>query len=373
MNLARRSFGKGAQVSLFTLGTMRALDSQESMYCVLKEACLAGINHIETAPAYGNAQSYLGQALKQLRYEGIEPEDGWIITSKILPGINLVEGKKQLKDTLKSLGLKRLSNLAIHGLNLYEHLTWALKGDGKKLLHWAQAQNLITQFGFTSHGSFPLIEDAIKSNQFKDKLLEIPPFPLESETFQDSILSQNGGDLGYFSFGDLEPEFENAAFSLNEGEISDPIKTRFGYSIIQLIDRWIEPIITEDDFQLHKHELITILRQRSAQLLRKTYVENLIKEIKFNISDNHIQLLYGNLTEALLDKSHFSLPIKLTSNNIIWNYEDIIYRLNNLSIQHLNRINSKSDLLEVLKGIFVREQIAQNAKNKEWFNKTWIT
>ena len=209
-----------------------------------------------------------------------------------------------------------------------------------------------------------------EANRFKIKLSNGISFTeLAKTTFQDSILSQNGGDLGYFSFGDLEPEFENVAFSLNEGEISDPIKTRFGYSIIQLIDRWIEPIITEDDFQLHKHELITILRQRSAQLLRKTYVENLIKEIKFNISDNHIQLLYGNLTEALLDKSHFSLPIKLTSNNVIWNYEDIIYRLNNLSIQHLNRINSKSDLLEVLKGIFVREQIAQNAKNKEWFNR----
>ncbi len=193
MNLTRRTFGEGGQVSLFTLGTMRALDSQESMYCVLKEACLAGINHIETAPSYGNAQSYLGQALKQLRYEGIEPEDGWIITSKILPGINLVEGKKQLKDTLKSLGLKRLSNLAIHGLNLYEHLTWALKGDGKKLLHWAQAQNLITQFGFTSHGSFPLIEDAIKSNQFNFCSLHLHLLDQERLPLAKLALSQGMG------------------------------------------------------------------------------------------------------------------------------------------------------------------------------------
>ncbi len=166
MNLTREVFGKGCPVSLFTLGTMRALDSPESMYLVLKEACLAGINHIETAPAYGHAQKYLGQALKKLKIEGVEPKNGWIITSKVLPGIDLVEGKRQLSETLESLELIHINNLAVHGLNLYKHLTWALTGDGEKLFHWAQSQGLITQIGFTSHGSFSLIEDAIKSNQF---------------------------------------------------------------------------------------------------------------------------------------------------------------------------------------------------------------
>ena len=42
-------------MSLFTLGTMRALASVEQMTTVLKAAVAAGINHIETAPAYGPA------------------------------------------------------------------------------------------------------------------------------------------------------------------------------------------------------------------------------------------------------------------------------------------------------------------------------
>ena len=56
INSQKRSFGKGAKVSLFTLGTMRATESLEKMYSIIKNAYYAGINHIETAPSYGDAE-----------------------------------------------------------------------------------------------------------------------------------------------------------------------------------------------------------------------------------------------------------------------------------------------------------------------------
>ena len=58
----RRPFGRGPAVSLFTLGTMRAIGSAEQLYGGLKAAQAAGINHIETSPAYGPAESFLGTA-----------------------------------------------------------------------------------------------------------------------------------------------------------------------------------------------------------------------------------------------------------------------------------------------------------------------
>jgi len=48
INSQKRSFGKGEKVSLFTLGTMRATESFEKMYGILKNAYYVGINHIET-------------------------------------------------------------------------------------------------------------------------------------------------------------------------------------------------------------------------------------------------------------------------------------------------------------------------------------
>jgi len=60
---------------------------------------------------------------------------------------------------------------------------------------------------------------------------------LAQQYSQDPGSKDKGGDLGYFSRGDMVPEFESAAFALKKNQISEPVKTQYGYHIIQLLEK----------------------------------------------------------------------------------------------------------------------------------------
>jgi peptidyl-prolyl cis-trans isomerase C len=59
---------------------------------------------------------------------------------------------------------------------------------------------------------------------------------LAKENSQDPGSAENGGDLGCLGKGETVPEFEQAAFGAEQGEIVGPVKTEFGYHILQVTD-----------------------------------------------------------------------------------------------------------------------------------------
>ncbi len=77
-------------------------------------------------------------------------------------------------------------------------------------------------------------EEAIK---IKNEIANGKDFAQAAKEVSLCPSGQNGGDLGYFTKGQMVKEFENAAFSMNVGEVSNPIKTQFGYHLIYLTDK----------------------------------------------------------------------------------------------------------------------------------------
>ena len=83
-----------------------------------------------------------------------------------------------------------------------------------------------------------LVKDKKTAEEVKAKLDKGGDFAaLAKEYSTDTGTAANGGDLGWFSTGEMVPEFETAAAKLKKDEISKPVKSEFGYHIIQLLDK----------------------------------------------------------------------------------------------------------------------------------------
>jgi len=90
----------------------------------------------------------------------------------------------------------------------------------------------------------------------------------------------NGGDLGYFSKGQMVPAFESAAFSLKPGEMSQVVETQFGYHIIKVTDK--KPA-GSDSFEDVKQKITNYLKLQKIQKGINDYVDKLRKEGKIEI------------------------------------------------------------------------------------------
>ena len=89
--------------------------------------------------------------------------------------------------------------------------------------------------------------------------------------------SRQGGSLGAFGKGQMVPEFEKAAFELKEGELTGPVKTKFGYHIIRR-DAAKGPTVMP--FETVKPQLTKFLESRKQQQAFLDYIKKLETEHK---------------------------------------------------------------------------------------------
>jgi len=83
--------------------------------------------------------------------------------------------------------------------------------------------------------------------EVKKKLAGGEKFSELAKEYSEGPSSDKGGDLGYFSHGQMAKPFEKTAFSLNKGEVSDIVETRFGYHLIKVTDKRPESLLPYED------------------------------------------------------------------------------------------------------------------------------
>lgn len=109
------------------------------------------------------------------------------------------------------------------------------------------------------------------AEELRQRILKGEDFgKLAKEYSDDTGTKDKGGDLGFFSKGQMVKEFEDAAFSLKPGEISEVIKTQYGFHIIQVLETKIRGRSYDQPEKVKaKHILIKVDKTASQEDIQK--------------------------------------------------------------------------------------------------------
>jgi len=101
----------------------------------------------------------------------------------------------------------------------------------------------------------------------------------------DKTVKKNKGELGKFTKKQLVKEFTKVAFTMKPGEISEPVKTNFGYHIIKLNKKIPAGYLSFDEV---KNKIIDDLQKKDWEVRRATYYEQIKKSNKMEIDDKAV-------------------------------------------------------------------------------------
>ena len=111
----------------------------------------------------------------------------------------------------------------------------------------------------------------------QEKLQKGEDFGALAKEYSEGPSGPNGGELGYFTRGQMVKPFEEAAFAMKPGEVSGMVETRFGYHLIKVTDKTPETTMPYDDV---KDRLEQFLKQRKLQEEINVYVKRLEEHAK---------------------------------------------------------------------------------------------
>lgn len=234
---------------------------------------------------YSAMKDRYGEAvIKELVYEKVLSKD-YKVTDKEV-NAKLDEIKKQAGDNFQMV-------LQSNGFKTEEDLKRALK------LNMLQEKAAIAEIKVTDkelkeayNNAKPemkarhiLVADEKTAKEVRAKLDKGEDFAkLAKQYSKDTGSAQKGGDLGWFGAGKMVPEFENAAYKLKKNEISEPVKSQYGYHIIQLLDKKEKESYDKMKDKLEYQLKVSKIDPAKAQ----TKLDELVKNADVKINDKDL-------------------------------------------------------------------------------------
>jgi parvulin-like peptidyl-prolyl isomerase len=213
---------------------------------------------------------------------------------------------------------------------------------------------------------------------------------LAKEKSIDPSAKTNGGDLGFFTWGKMVPEFQQAAFALKQGEISQPVQTSYGWHVIKVLERREKE---QPPFEEAKSMIQTKVENQKREDRVKEYFAQLRKKVDFTLNPQAYQILVSKSEEVppdtiglrrpadLVDLDKFSPEERdmslFTYENGVINLSQFAEQYNAIPQAYRPRLQDQDKLIEtafgtVVQGLLLDVARKQNLENSEEFNKQWV-
>jgi len=197
---------------------------------------------------------------------------------------------------------------------------------------------------------------------------------LAKEVFTDPRLASSGGSLGYFDPGDVEQAFEDAAWRLPLGALSDPVRLREGWAIIRVDDRMEVPLASELDYAAAKPKLEKAIRERKILGLLAGATDSIAHDLDPQFNERAVDLVLthwsaitGEDAAGISHEEARAVPADLRDTvlvrfrNATWTIGEFVRRSDDLSTRFRRRVHAAEDVREVVVGLATREVLLASA------------
>ncbi|MBX2992452.1 MAG: peptidylprolyl isomerase [Bacteroidetes bacterium] len=196
---------------------------------------------------------------------------------------------------------------------------------------------------------------------------------LAREVFDDPGLANNGGYLGVFGWGEMEPAMEETAFSLPVGSLSDPVKLNVGYAIIKVESRVVNPLASEFDYAKVKQKLADRIQEKKIAHLVKAAAEEASVSLSARFHEAAVRQVFEHWdmlsddadarpeTGASLTPDVSAMKLMEFSSGS-WSIGDFVQKVEWTTEKQRRRVRDAGDVKDMAIGLATRDVLVKKAR-----------